>query len=261
MVGDIFRPGRSLLHRFDPRAKLVVLLLLLVVFFLPLRVLALLGYLMFVALLCGVALGIRDLRSPVAGILPILVLVLLLTPPLTGGGRTLVSIGGVILVTTAGLQEAARLIVRFTGITIAFYLFFRTTEPEHIVLSFRWFGLPFAACLIVTITLRYIPYLAAVYGNVTDAHRLRRDSNAGSTGLRVFARLRSLLPILTSVLIYAVKRIPVLSMTLESRGVGRAGLRTDYLQLARGRALAAHALAGLGVCIAIYLPLLISRLW
>jgi energy-coupling factor transporter transmembrane protein EcfT len=46
------------------------------------------------------------------------------------------------------------------------------------------------------------------------------------------------LPVLTSVLIQAVKGMPVLAMVLESRGFGRVNPRTSFVELKKGRALA-----------------------
>ncbi len=249
MVGDIYSSGTTLVHVCDPRAKLFVLVAITVVFFLSLPVWVLAIYLLSLGLFVIAVLGLRELGRPVLTILPILLLVMLLTPPLARGGQTILSPFGFALLTTHGLTEALRMVVRFSGITIAFYLFFRTTSAEHIVLSLRWFGLPFAMCLVITITLRYIPYLAGVYRNITAAHRLRRSVANAQRGLRLFARIRSHTPALTSMLIYAIKRIPVLSMTLESRGVGRTGRRTSYLTLAGGKQFAVHILLALSVIV------------
>jgi energy-coupling factor transport system permease protein len=102
------------------------------------------------------------------------------------------------------------------------------------VLSLRWFGLPYAACLVMTITLRTIPSLAATWHNVVDAHRLR----SGLDGRRRRRRIvETYGPVLTSVLIEAVKGIPALAMALESRGFGRRNARTSYAELKKGRAL------------------------
>ena len=45
------------------------------------------------------------------------------------------------------------------------------------------------------------------------------------------------LPVLTSLLIEAVKGIPLLAMALESRGFGRRNPRTVYAELKKGRRL------------------------
>jgi energy-coupling factor transport system permease protein len=135
-------------------------------------------------------------------------------------------------VTTGGFQTTLLLLLRFLGITFGFYAIIRTVSLDDMVLSLRWFRLPYSACLVITITLRTIPSLAGTWHNVVDAHRLR--SGAPGRGRRT-GIVAKYLPVLTSVLIQAVKGIPVLAMALESRGFGRQNARTSYAALKQGR--------------------------
>lgn len=62
----------------------------------------------------------------------------------------------------------------------------------------------------------------SVYVNTVDAHKLRLTVNTKLPGRwNLAARFKSMLSVLTSVLIQAVKGIPVLAMALETRGFGR----------------------------------------
>jgi energy-coupling factor transporter transmembrane protein EcfT len=254
--------GPSALHRYDPRAKFVLLLAFLLVFFLPIRVGHLALYLGAVVAVTAVFLGLANAFRPVRLILPILILVLLLTPPFHREGTTLISIRGLTILTLPGLTLALRLIIRFTGITVIFYLFVGTTDPDTLILAFRWFRLPFTMSLVLSIALEYIPTIRSIYDQVQDAHRLRlagaqslsppapggegRSSRtlnekvngkkrAGRKGL--IKRLIDSVPILTSVLILSVRRIPTLAMALECRGVGRRNRRSSYHRLKSGRPL------------------------
>ena len=250
MIATLYREQGSVLHRFDPRAKLVNLVTLVVVFFLPLDLLHLAGYLAVVAVLLAAVLGVGELWRPIRMILPILALVLLLTPPFHRDGTPL--IGGFSLLTDQGLREAIRLVVRFTGITLLFFAYLRTTDPERLVLSLRWFGLPFGAALVVSIAFQYIPNFKVLYDQVRDAHRLRQAASPDGSRAKprrqgFFRRLSGSVPALTSVLILSVRRIPVLAMVLESRGVGRANRRSAYHTLPSGRSLVFSGLIGLAV--------------
>jgi len=222
---------RRFLEQFDPRAKFVLLLAYLPVFFLPLPILMVTGYLaaiVFINLLC---LGPRGVIRPFLSILPILLLVLILTPPFQREGEPFIVIGGRILVTTGGMNEALRLIIRFSGITLVFYLFANITNADLFITSCYRMGMPFNVVLVVTIAMRYIPYLTTLYREVTDAHSLRKGADAAVRGFSPFRRVKALLPVLTSVLIQAIRQIPVLSMALECRGVGRRVKRSTYLEL------------------------------
>ena len=238
MITDTFKPGHSILHRFDPRPKLILLVVTTVVFFLPMPPLYLTPYVALLALLTILCLGPRELVTPILGILPILLFVAILTPLFRREGEPILLLSGRVMVTTGGLKETGRMILRFTGVTLAFFLYLRTTDINNLVLALRWFRLPFRASLVVTITLRYIPYMVNVYSNIVDAHKLR----SGTSGKKerrwaYFRRTTKTLPVLTSVLIYAIKGVPMLSMALESRGVDRKNPRTMYIQLKQGRSL------------------------
>jgi energy-coupling factor transport system permease protein len=264
--------GPSALHRFDPRAKIVVLLAILVLFFLPIRVGQLAVYLIAVLLVSGIFLGIPNTLRPIRLILPILVLVLLLTPPFHRSGPVLISIRGFTVLSLPGLVETFRLIVRFTGITVIFYLFLGTTDQETLILSFRWFGAPFTVSLILGIALEYIPTILMLYNQVQDAHRLRRAGTdtssefAHNRALRrtpagrqkrkgeakgLFRRLTDTIPILTSVIVLSVRRIPTLAMALECRGVGRKNRRSSYRSLKSGRFLLCEGAIAIAVVAAL----------
>jgi energy-coupling factor transport system permease protein len=246
MIGSFYRPGRSYLHAFDPRCKLVLLLLFLVLFLLPVRLELYAAYLVFVALLILGALKVRELLQPLRAIGPILLLVIVLTPPFHHQGQAYLRVLGWPLLTSGGVLETARLLLRFAGITLAFFAYLRTTSPEAVLLTLRWFGLPFEAGLALGIALQYIPTLGDLYTQVVDAHRLRRSAQeASAPPLRGLRRLlREILPVLTSVLILAVRRITILAMALETRGVGCKVRRTSYSALPAGTPLLRDALIG-----------------
>lgn len=240
MIGDFFLPGSSFLHRFDPRAKVICLLGSAAAFFYPLSLPWPAGYLFFWLVVSAAALGPRQAVAPLRTIMPLLVLVIILTPLFNRQGDAVLVIRGVVLVTSGGLEETLRMVVRFSGVTVVFFLYFRTTELTDILLSLRWFGLPFRASLIVTVAFRYIPHLAKLYGQVKDAHTLRHPAGGAEVKRNPTRKITSFFPTLTSVLIQAVKSIDPLSMALEVKGVGRANRRTSYGRLSGGKILFPH---------------------
>lgn len=245
MIAQVYgKRGTTVVHRYDPRAKTLLLLAFLVLFFLPIRVGYLAAYLAVLVALSGVFLGISNTLRPIRLILPILVLVLLLTPPFYREGNALLTVRGLTVLSVSGLMLALRLIIRFSGITMAFYLFIGTTDPDDLILAIRWFRLPFSVALVLGIALAYIPTILTLYDQVRDAHRLRLavEGEVGMAAARprkrgLFKRLREAIPVLTSVLILSVRRIPTLAMALECRGVGRKNPRTSYHTLKTGTAL------------------------
>ena len=157
------------MHKFDVRAKIVLLLFFLVIFFLPIRIGHLAAYLVFLLIISVLFLGIINTLRPIRLILPILILVLVLTPPFHRQGNVLLAIRGVTVLSSTGILLALRLMIRFSGITLVFFLFIATTDADTLILAFRWFGLPFNVALVLGIALEYIPTIQGIYEQVRDA--------------------------------------------------------------------------------------------
>jgi energy-coupling factor transport system permease protein len=250
---DFFSPGSTLLHRFDPRAKLLLLIAVTACFFLPLPLEVLAAYVGALSALVGFSLGWRQLGKSLLAIAPLLLVICLFTPLFRAGGRVIWAPFGLAYLTSDGASATARLLARFTGITLGFFAAFRTIELDELILTLRWYGLPYRSTLILTIALRFIPSLAEVYANVRDAHTLRRGVESGK---RPFERL---IPVLTSMIIQAVRGIPTLAMVLELRGFGRANRRTEYRTLGSAQRLARHLAVGALLAAVLFAPLALPR--
>ena len=244
MTADFHLPGASFVHRTDPRARLLALLGFSACFLVPAEPLALLLLAAACLAVAGVALGGRQAAGLLRGLAPALVFIALLTPPFTRGGTALVTVAGFPLLTTAGVRAVVVYVSRLSGIAAVFFTLLRTLRLEELVLALRWFGAPFPAALAVTVTFRYIPFLAGTWHEVKDAHRLRGTGTGPG-------------PVLTAVMVKAVKTIPTLAMALESRGFGRREHRTSLVALPPSRRFTLHAFAVAAVCAAILVLLLL----
>jgi energy-coupling factor transport system permease protein len=250
MALEFFRPGDGILHRLDPRAKLILLAVLVLCFILPFRLEVSCAYLAALGMAVGLILGVGELKTSLRAIAPLLIVIAVLTPILRRGGDVLWAPFGAVYLTRDGLREAAGLLIRFAGLTLSFFAVFRSIDPNDLILALRWFGLSYPAALVLVIVLRFIPTMSQVYGNVRDAHALR----SGTGKRNGFA---TIIPVLTSVLISAVRGIPSLAMTLESRGFGRANRRTEYRALESGKG-AVIQICGAGIlAVALLSPLLL----
>ena len=252
MIVEFYKPGSSALHRLDPRAKLILLVVVLAAFFLPSAPWVLLVFTAAIVCVIAACLGPAQLVPPLKTLWPILILIFLLTPPFHRGGAAVVVVFGFPLLTADGLTTTVVMLLRFLGITFGFFAVVRTLALDDMVLSLRWFGLPYSACLVITVTLRTIPTLGATWHNVMDAHRLRSGSASPAPRRRL---VETWLPVLTSVLIEAVKGIPLLAMALESRGFGRRNPRTSLAELKHGPTLLVDILVLFAVSAALLWPL------
>ncbi len=222
MITETYLKGNSFLHRLDPRLKIIYLLFFSVIFFLPVSVVKYYSAFALIFISSSVSVGIRNTLSPLKVIMPLIFLIMLLTPLFHTGGTVILRSGSFTILTSSGLSETLHLVGRFLGVTLLFFIFLRTTRIDDFILALRYFGLSHKNAVVITITLRYIPYLMSVYVNTVDAHKMRLTVNTRIPGKWNFpSRFRNLLSVLTSVLIQAVKGIPVLAMALETRGFGR----------------------------------------
>lgn len=226
MIANLYKKGKTPVHKTDPRIKLFLLVFITFSFFLTGSLKATGFFLIFLLFLISLS-GIKEVWRAVKSILPLLVFVTILTPPFHTGGEVYLRLNTFILLTSKGVRETAQLLIRFTGITSAFFLFFLTTEIDDLILSLQWFKVPYSATLVITISLRYIPHILHIYSNVTDAHRLRQNST-GKKKTSPAQRIRNLFPILVSVLIQSIRTIPSLAMALESKGFGFPAERTRF---------------------------------
>lgn len=231
MISGTYLPGTSFLHTSDPRLKFFLLLCWVIALILPVPLPVLLCYYLGLAVLIAAGLSFKQVFQPLKTIWPILVLVALITPPFHQTGRTLYQAGRLFSITAGGVEEALTLILRFSGITSAFYLFFRTTTIDDFILTLRWYGLPYSGALVITIAFRYIPSLLQLYRNIQDAHALRRPAPEQKRSFSPVKRFTHVFPTLVSVMIHSIKNIPTLSMALESRGFGRHNPRSAYRSL------------------------------
>lgn len=223
MIAAVYLSGKSFLHKCDPRIKLFFLLFLLVYFFLPLPLFKYLILTASIVVTGIVATGLKDMLNPLKIIAPLLILILILTPPFYTGGRVYLELFDKPIITGDGLSEACHLIVRFLSLTYIFHIFLRTTKIEELVLSLRFFGISYKIALVISMTMRYIPYIISMYEGTLDAHRMRLTvSSPVISKWNFLARFLHLLSVLTSVLIQAVRSIPCSAMALETKGVGRS---------------------------------------
>ncbi|MCK5672329.1 MAG: energy-coupling factor transporter transmembrane protein EcfT, partial [Spirochaetales bacterium] len=244
----------SIIHKADPRIKTVLLLTIVILFFFPLSITAM-AAISFLLLLTGInSLGFSRSLQPIKMILPIIIFVILLTPPFFRGGNPVLVIKDIIILTGEGLEQTLRLIFRFSGITLCFYIFFSTTSINYFILTLNWFHLPFKAALVITIALRYIPYMIIIYNNIKDAHKLRGYDYRQK---KLWKKLNSIFPTLVSVLIQSIKSIPTLSMALELRGIGLETKRSQFNYIKSNRMILQITIASVIVLLAIITVILL----
>lgn len=233
-IGQYF-PGNSLLHRLDPRTKILGVVLLSVGIFLPK---AWPGYLL-VAAFCFacIALAQVPVKFLLRGLRPILIFLaitvlfnIFLTPgdALLRLGKLVVTRQGVVL----SLVAAFRLIL----LVMTASLLTLTTSPIRLTDGFERLLRPFARvgvpahelALMMTIALRFIPTLTEEADRIMRAQAARgADFQSGN----VVARVKGLIPVLVPLFVAAFRRADELATAMEARGYRGGQGRTKMKDL------------------------------
>ncbi len=227
---DLYVPGNSVLHRLDPRVKLLLVIESILVLFLFTRFATAVGFLLaahFFLLAAGIP--IQRLRALWRLLLPLTLLIpalwLIFQP---GPGRAFLAIGPLRL-TWEALRQGVTVAVRLDALAFVMFLWLFTTDQTAIVRGFTALGLPYTWGLTLALALRYIPTVAETYQQVMDAQRARGlDLEHGG----FWRRLQAYQPILVAVLISALRTSQGLAWSLEARGLGAPGVqRTQFRRL------------------------------
>ena len=226
-VFDTYIPGRSLLHRLDPRAKIWAMLLCLALTFLLPGLTAQALVLMVVHILL--------LRSGIPGavlgrlwrqLAVLLLLVLILQPFFTPSGRLLVALGPLRL-TVGGIAHAAALVLRAANLAfITCTLLFTTSQPA-LVQGLMRLGLPYTWGLTVSLALRFLPAIGDLFNKVRDAQAARGWVAEGN----LIKRFRETIPILVAVLIGTLRMTDQLTLALAARGIESTRPRSTWREL------------------------------
>ncbi|MEG2857634.1 MAG: energy-coupling factor transporter transmembrane component T, partial [Clostridia bacterium] len=239
MLKDItlgqFFPGNSIIHRMDPRLKLVLTLVYIVVLFMcrgPVPYLILGGLIVATIIISKV--GFKQVFT---GLRPILILIIITTVFnvfYTAGGQVLFS-WKFITITTYGLYNAFYMVVRIILLIVGtFTLLTFTTSPimltdaiESTLSPLKRLHVPVhELAMMMSIALRFIPTLIEETDKIMAAQKSRgADFESGN----ILKRARALIPILIPLFISAFRRAEELAMAMECRcyhgGDGRTRLR------------------------------------
>ncbi len=252
MNTSTYIPGRGFLYKLDPRAKVLLLVLMLVLFFLPITLVGLYSIVLLVVLVGWHNTGKENIGRVFRSILPMLIFMALFSPLSKRDGVSLLQVGSFTLITTEALLYTLRLAGRFIGISYAATLLFATTLTGELILALRFWRLPYRAALIITLSFTYIPFIADSFVQISESHRLREASEVAQKPT-LLRRLRDLIPTLTSVLVIALRSIPNVAMSLELRGLGRREERTSYHSLDAYRRLFTDLLLSITIAVVLWI--------
>ena len=243
MLKDItlgqFFPGNSIVHRLDPRFKLVLMMVMMVVLVMIQRAIPL--TLMFVFVAAAVAASKISLKLIMRSLRPLLIMVLFtsllnifFTP-----GREIWRIW-FFRITYEGIVFSVVMAVRITLLIAGTSLLTYTTSPimlteaiERLLSPLKKIGAPVGElAMMMTIALRFIPTLLDETERIMAAQKARgADLESGN----MLKRIRAFVPVLVPVFVGALKRADELALAMESRCYRGGNERTSMKVLKASR--------------------------
>ena len=246
-LGQYF-PGDTVVHRLDPRTKILMVLVYIVALFIAESFVS-----YAVMMLClGLVIGISRIRlsTVLRGVKPIL-FVIILTALLNlfySEGNVLVEFW-IFRITDRGILNAIFMALRIIMLIMGTFMLTYTTSPimltygiEKLLGPLKVFKVPVhELAMIMSMALRLIPTLIEETDKIMSAQKARgAEFDTGN----IIQKAKALLPILVPLFISAFRRADELAVAMESRcyhgGDGRTRLNNlkmaarDYLTFAIG---------------------------
>jgi len=260
-IGQHF-PGNSLVHRFDPRLKLVLTVAYIVLLFAASNPLGLTLSILFLGVMYKVAkIPVKMIGKSLKPILPIVLFTAVLNLFFVSGeGDPLVHFW-FLTIYAEGVRYAVLMAVRVMALIAGTSLLTYTTSPIVLTDAIEQLLKPLGKlhfpvhelAMMMSIALRFIPTLIEETDKIMNAQKARGAQL--DTG-KMTDRVKALVPVLIPLFISAFRRADELAMAMECRcyrgGTGRTRLKVlrcekqDYIDFA--------------VCIACFAVILASRL-
>lgn len=219
-LGQYF-PGDTVVHRLDPRTKLLMVIVYIVALFLAKWVVSYAVMLAF--LVTAVALSRIRPRALFKGLKPLLFIIIFtaIINVFYTKGDVLVQFW-IFKITREGLVNAGFLVLRIVMLVTGTFLLTYTTSPIALTDGLESLLSPLKAihfpvhelALMMSIALRFIPTLIEETDKIMSAQKARgADFETGN----LFQRARALLPLLVPLFVSAFRRADELAVAMECR--------------------------------------------
>lgn len=234
MISDItigqFFPGKSLIHRLDPRVKLCLVMAVIVLLFVADNF-ASLGLMALFVILAMLASRV-PMKLYAKSMKPVMIIVIFtaLLQLFYGPGEALVSFW-IFKITKNGIINSVFLSARILLLILASSVLTFTTSPTKLTEAIERLLKPLAKlrvpvhefAMMMTIALRFIPTLLEETDKIMSAQKAR-GADLESGGL--MQRIKALIPILVPLFVSAFRRAFDLAEAMESRCYHGGGGRT-----------------------------------
>ena len=236
MILGRYIPGNSIIHRLDPRSKLVAMILLIIIAFWANNPIT--NLILFIATGIFVFLSEVPLSFFIKGLRSMFFLIAFTTLFqlfFISGGQVLFEMG-FIKITSYGVEQAGIIFCRFVLIIFFSTLLTLTTMPlslatavESLLGPLKRFKVPVHEIgLMLSMSLRFVPTLMDDTIRIMNAQKARGvDFGEGN----VIQKVKAMIPILIPLFATSLKRADSLATAMEARGYQGGNGRSQYRQL------------------------------
>ena len=226
MLKDItigqYYPSDSPIHRLDPRTKLMITFLYIIIIFFVQHFAGYLFVFLFLALV--IVLSGLPLKYILKGLKPLLFIIVLtfgINLFFTSGGKVIFQLG-FLKVTEEGLRQGISMMLRLLLLVMGTSLLTLTTSPISLTDGLEALLKPLQAihfpahelAMMMTIALRFIPTLLEETDKIMKAQMARgADFESGN----LIQRAKSMVPLMVPLFISAFRRADELAMAMEAR--------------------------------------------
>ena len=243
MLKDItlgqFFPGKTVVHRLDPRTKLILVIVYIIALF---SAKWFVSYGLMMLTLCGIIAASKINVKVILRSLKPLMFIIVLTGLLNlfyTQGETLVSFW-IFKITREGIYHAVFMVLRISMLIAGTFMLTYTTSPialtdglEMLLNPLKKIKVPVhELAMMMCIALRFIPTLIEETDKIMSAQKARgADFETGS----LLQRAKALIPILVPLFISSFRRADELAVAMECRCYHGGEGRTRMKQLHYGR--------------------------
>ena len=236
MILGRYIPGNSIIHRLDPRSKLVAMILLIIISFWANNPIT--NLILFIATGIFVVLSEVPLSFFIKGLRSMFFLIAFTTLFqlfFISGGHVLFEMG-FIKITSYGIEQAGIIFCRFVLIIFFSTLLTLTTMPlslatavESLLGPLKRFKVPVHEIgLMLSMSLRFVPTLMDDTIRIMNAQKARGvDFGEGN----IIQKVKAMIPILIPLFATSLKRADSLATAMEARGYQGGNGRSQYRQL------------------------------
>ena len=228
-----YLPLDSIVHKMDPRSKIIIMLFVMISIFIPTGIY---GYIIIgIFILISLALSKLKIEYALKAMKPMIIMMLFLfvINILVLKTGTLLLTLGPLTIYSGAINQTLYIVVRLMYMIIITTILTATTKPldltlgiEKLLKPFEKIGLPaHVIAMMISIALRFIPTLIEETQRIMNAQASRGvDMQNGTIKEKIMAILSLIVPLFVS----SFDRADQLANAMEARGYNPNGKRTRY---------------------------------